>query len=203
MLQRWNKPDSYLIKYHGSGMYLLPTGLQSSAPPLDTPDLHYISSLHDILTNPLLPSMGIKMFNEEWLCVQLPTDSPTCQPIPVSVKLEGPSPKWHDDLHSSATGIPVETFLPTEVGNAAESRRVQTSYSSSSTLPRKHFGRYGTSCEYRTRKMTRRKAGYMHNIYHRVYAKHSNDESGADPESRWRPECHECHECIIASNGVP
>jgi hypothetical protein len=91
MLQRWNKPDSALLKYHSSDMYLLPAGLQPSDP-LDTPDLRYLNSSHGIIVNPLQPNLDIKMFNEEWFDGRLPTDEPQYVPIPVSMLLEGPSP---------------------------------------------------------------------------------------------------------------
>jgi hypothetical protein len=40
MVQRWNKDNAPLLKYHGSDMYLLAPGLLP-CDPLDTPDLRY------------------------------------------------------------------------------------------------------------------------------------------------------------------
>jgi hypothetical protein len=54
MLQRWNAPDSALLKYHSSYMYLLPAGLQPTYP-FDTPELRYLNSSHGIIVNPLQP----------------------------------------------------------------------------------------------------------------------------------------------------
>jgi hypothetical protein len=108
MLQRWNKPDSALLKYHSSDMYLLPAGLQPSDP-LDTLDLQYLNILHGIIVNPLLPNVDIKMLNKEWFNGRLPTDEPQYVPIPVSMRLEGLSPQYN-----ALPQAPVEQMPPAE-----------------------------------------------------------------------------------------
>jgi hypothetical protein len=114
MLQRWNKPDLALLKYHSSDMYLLPDGLQPSDP-LDTPYLGYLNSSHDIIVNPLQPNLDINMFNEEWFDGRLPTDEPQYVPIPVSMRLEGPSPQWNDmNQYKAFPQAPVEQMPPAE-----------------------------------------------------------------------------------------
>jgi hypothetical protein len=82
MLQRWNKPDSALLKYHSSDMYLLPAGLLPSDP-LDTPDLCYLNSSHGIIVNRLKLNLDIKMFNEEWFDGHLLTDEPHVKLLPL------------------------------------------------------------------------------------------------------------------------
>jgi hypothetical protein len=65
MVQRWNKDNALLLKFHGSDMYLLSPGLLP-CDPLDTPDLRYLNGLRGIVTNPLELNLGVKLFNEQW-----------------------------------------------------------------------------------------------------------------------------------------
>jgi hypothetical protein len=75
MVQRWNKAEAPILKYHGSGMYLLAPGLMSYEP-LDTPYLRYLNDSHGIVNNPLEPKLGLKLFNEQWFNGRLPTYEP-------------------------------------------------------------------------------------------------------------------------------
>jgi hypothetical protein len=62
MVQRWNKDNAPLLKYHGSDMYLLAPGILP-CDPLDTPDLRYLNGSCGIVTNPLEPNLGVKLCN--------------------------------------------------------------------------------------------------------------------------------------------
>jgi hypothetical protein len=75
MLQRWNREDATLQKYHSSDMYLLLECLYP-AEPLDTPDLQYINSLHGIVAHPLQQPLEIKLFKENGLPASYQQTSP-------------------------------------------------------------------------------------------------------------------------------
>jgi hypothetical protein len=80
MLQRWNAPESAIIKFHGSDLYLLPPCIQPCEP-LDTPDLRYLNQSQGMLVNPLHKVLDIKLFNDQWFDGTIPTDPPVCKPV--------------------------------------------------------------------------------------------------------------------------
>jgi hypothetical protein len=77
--------------------------------------MRYLNSSHGIIVNTLQPNLDVKMFNEEWFIGRLPTDEPQYVRIPVSMRLEGPSPQWNDmDQYNAFPQAPVEQVSPEE-----------------------------------------------------------------------------------------
>jgi hypothetical protein len=206
MLQRWNKPDSVLLKYHSSDMYLLPAGLQPSDP-LDTPDLRYINNSHGIIVHPLQPNLDITMFNKEWFEGHLPTDEPQYVPIPVSMRLEGPSHQWNNmDQDNALPQVAVEQMATSaedtdeaedlyEQIHASRDKFFFISYAAEQTFCPNWY----LVCVYAEQRDS--SPSWICTTYTvDFYAKDPNDAALADPDSRWWPEWHEY---IIAADGVP
>jgi hypothetical protein len=147
------------------------------------------------------------MFNEEWFDGRLPTDEPQYVPIPVSMRLEGPSPQWNDMNQDNAfPQAPVEQMPPAEehMDDAEDLyEQIQASwdklffiqYAAEQTF-RPHWYLVRISADQRDTAPSWICTTYTVDFY----AKHPKDAPLADQDSRWWPEWHEY---IIAADRVP
>jgi hypothetical protein len=98
-------------------MYLLSPGLLPCYS-LDTPDLQYLNGSHGIITNPLEPNLGVKLFNEQWFDGYLPAYEKSQRHVSVNMRLDGPSPQWWGEDDSQDHDVPLEMTEPGQDCNA-------------------------------------------------------------------------------------
>jgi hypothetical protein len=158
---------------------------------LDIPYLRYLNSSHGIIVNPLQPNLDVKMFNEEWFDGRLPTDEPQYIPLPVSMRLEGPSTQWNDMYQDIAfPQAPVEQIPPTEEDTddaedlyeqiqASRDKLFFIQYAAEQTF-RPNWYLVRISAEQRDTAPSWICTTYTVDFY----PKHPNDASLADPDSR-------------------
>jgi hypothetical protein len=156
------------------------------------------------VTHPLGPNLGMKLFNEQWFDIRLPTEEPIHEPISVNMRLDGPSSQWNENEEEC---IPFEmeqtNFLEENSG------AVYLWDSINSIIDKLFFIGYVSGQKFRPRwylvkvasVQTRTSPSVLCPVYTVEYfAKHPNDKSLDDPDSRWWPEWHEY---TIGDDGVP